>query len=477
MNDDDTATLASEDPDPLDSLFSPGVFFEQPLLPGLQPVDGPPRDHMMSSRERYTVLFLLLLGIILKVLALSLTINEIHTQVTVYFNTAIPVQVADAQLMTFTWTSTMKQFLSNGAYTLATVMIIGSVIVPMLRFGFLLSWFLFPVKRSWRVARRRLLYVLDHVGRFTMADLFSNGFANVIFYIKVRLGQVEVLTGSHICYAFYLGLISNTLGTVVTHYMIVVENRWRRGHVSLSSRSSKGFPMDKQRLLLGTRLSLLNPKSWVFSRASQFIMFSGIVLSLLVMFHQVQFRPTLITFHVQGLIGKLTQAQPIEFDIFTVFETLPAWALNVDKNGFPLSFIAFVYVVVVILVPILMLIVSVALIVIPMKSDEHLWLLSLYPFWFSWAALDVFFIVAFSNVYELSVVATASFGEQFRETCDRLEKKFHLECFRLDTKSHTALFYLGGASLSLFVVRAFVGSVLMEIERQDKSAMIYTTMV
>jgi uncharacterized paraquat-inducible protein A len=176
----------------------------------------------------------------------------------------------------------------------------------------------------------------------------------------------------------------------------------------------------------------------------------------------------LVSFHMEGLVGLVANEGWREFDLLTA-----AW--NMPKNTHQVHgarVLSAIYVAIILVVPICILLVAAFLWLFPLHIRPQRRMLLLFPFWFSWCALDVLLVTSAAAYLEMHLIAEFTFDKKFHMLCTGVKDVLGTSCVNLGHELGMGMYLLGACSVSFLLFTALIarlGNNLLETASSNLS--------
>ena len=342
----------------------------------------------------------------------------------------------------------------SGSYISLTLMVFGCIVMPLVRFTIMTICYILPVNEDYHWHRTQTLFVLDHVGRLMLSDLFFMSYSAIFFYEKVELYKeanqnsrnpledLEVRIGTTFYWPFYAALLSNIIGTTLTHRLMLMS-------FNKTPLSNDGLDRD---VPLFDRFDHRKSTNRFYETRGFLLGVLGVLLLALI--HLVLFRAPLASFKMNGVLGRVTGADVISYDILTIFNE---WYASLYTENFVQDHATYIlaatYFIVIIFLPVAICLASIVFVMLPLNKQLQYDILFGSPFWFSWCALDLFSVVTIAQYVELDDLSQYLFRDRFPTICDDLERLAKMNCVGVDAEYHRGLISMLVCVFCLIFVR------------------------
>ena len=379
------------------------------------------------------------------------------------------ISLMDTTLMANKFSKLVHDLTASGAYATLFLILFGSAIIPLFRIFAIVLCFVIPVGERYVRWRTEMISLLDHVGRFILADHFLGGYVCYFFFMQKRIlrdegnaqaifpHDIELVLGTEVYIAFYSYLSSNILGSLLTHQLL----NMNFPSVSLLDNGSN------EPKVIFERLSPSRPPGFLFSKAAYF---GALILALAGLFDLLILQSHVVTFSLEGIIGLVSNSDPRKFTLWTTcygyhygiheFNQLndnATYALGVASG------------IVLIGLPVVLALGALGLGVIPLTKKTQYKILQSCPFWFSWCALDVYFVVTLALYFEMDVLASYLFHDKYPHVCDALEMLFTEPCTQVETQYGRGMFSLALAIVGLLFLRVRLMALARQMNEMETS--------
>ena len=359
--------------------------------------------------------------------------------------------------------NTIHDMAASGAYATLILMVCGTAVIPLLRLVLVFACFVIELHDHHHKWRAQVLFVMDHVGRFILADHFLAAYSSIFFYMKKSFLEgehvfhslphdIQMTMGSEYDAMFYLYLGSNILGSLVTHQLLVM------------SMGDAAVTDDKNPEERKTIFDRLPPKKEDGFLKSKYTLWFMLLISLVGFIDLTVLNSHIVTFSLEGVAGLISGAEPKRFTIWTALTGFYTSVVPVGdelKDKAPILLGA-AYGITILLLPGLVMIGTFAFLTVPLKKSVQYRMLYAFPFWFSWCAVDVFLAVTLSLYFEMDVLASFLFRNKYPQICEGLELTFRMPCTEVGTEYGRGILSL----LAVVVGLVFVRSRLMHLLEQ-----------
>jgi len=468
-------------------LMSPGGRRIHPsalvtMMPNFEPLSppsmtSPPPSALMTttsslaskSTRRQQIIFIVmaLLAIVFRLLALFTVTTETSMWVTMTVRHK-HIDLAKQSFQKGYFMDMLSDLYHAGAYSSFAMMLIGVMFVPLIRITCVMLCFFLPVRTGAGEERRtKTLFVLDHVGRFILIDIFAIGYGAVFSYHDIGLLQhllppdgkggrlppsivedIRMTVSTQLHPTFYCGIISNVLGTLLTHHMLLM---------SIPKHPLSEKDIDGRTTLFG-RFSIDKRAGLKWYQTSTALIVA-VIAAMGFFIHLAVFRAPIISFKPTGFTGQIDPTNhPVLFDIWTLVHKMPETIYyDQDTKGFAYLgayVLAFVYLLVILSIPVSLMIAAFALLVVPMHKQFQYQLLFSSPFWFSWCSIDVFCFFTVSEYFEMDSMSRYMTEIMYPEFCSAVESRFKIPCSGVETKFYEGMYSLLGLCFALIFIRA-----------------------
>jgi hypothetical protein len=370
----------------------------------------------------------------------------------------------------------MSELYQAGGFASLSITLFGTLLTPFLRIAIVIVCYFYPLHERYHESRTQILFTLDHVGRFILVDIFAIGYAGIFTYKNYSLlpylfhnvlqdqernspqavdplvsspspfpmvvEDINLLLSTELYVTFYAGLVSNVIGTFLTHHLLLKS-------IPRSPLSDKDKRGEKQ--ILFTRLDPTN-------NLREHLLVLTTFIAVLCFGHLLIARAPIIAFQATGFSAQFPVPQEqVTFDIWTIFFKLPH-CIYYDPDRKGLAFygavlLAFVYLTVVITIPLLVCVWALTLIIVPLRKEIQFELLFASPFWFSWCSVDLFFVVTLSEYFELDAITRFMASDMYPLLCKNVEQVFHEPCAGVKSSFREGIYSLGLLCLMIIFIR------------------------
>jgi len=369
------------------------------------------------------------------------------------------VEVFSDFITDFSFPEMVRDFWKAEAYFVATVIVMGSAVVPLAKHLYMFLVWNLPIPVEWHHIRRHGLFLFDQTGRTALVDLFLLGYVICIFYTKVvqNVGGygVEIMLSGQPVRGIFCGIASTFTASFLSHFLLLAHDKQNLGEfdrrVTIAAGPAVASLMQR---LYASPVSLTYKRLCNLS-VTLLIIASGLCLGIL-----AGESYEVVAFHLEGLAGSVANSEWREFNLLTAANNMPKNSNEVTGTWV----LAVLHVALVIVVPATFLWVAIILWFVPIHLRPQRRLLSIFPFWFSWCALDVFLVTSFAAFLEMHLIAEFIFDKNFHTLCSTL-KRVGVTCVELGHEQGPGLYILVLCCGLLFLVYVFIsrlGNSLLE---------------
>jgi len=375
-------------------------------------------------------------------------------------------ELLSTYLIDFSFPEMMRDFFHAGAYFVCIIILFGSAIIPLSKHLFLYWALLAKLSPDWERRRHSGLILFDQLGRTAFVDLFLMGYVTCVFYTRVDqslLGsptlriQLVNLPVRGIFFGSFATICSGALG----QYVIWMHNQQQMGDFAHQVTVATGPPTASllQRLCLHQGKEYSGHR-WTYLSAfcvTVLLVAGCVLLPLLPHAH-------LVSFKLEGLAGLVADQGWIDFDLITAVDDMTRKSEQPSGTGFLIA----LYYTTVLIIPGILLLVALVLWFVPLHLRVQRVVLSLFPFWFSWCALDTLLVTTYAAYLELHMIGEFTFDHRFHTLCSDVRKVFGIPCVALDHHIHYGMLFLAAACVIFFLiffVIARLGGRLLETAR------------
>jgi hypothetical protein len=258
-----------------------------------------------------------------------------------------------------------------------------------------------------------------------------------------------------------LGILSTFLSGVLGQALIWMHNQQQMGDFEHQVTVATGPPTASllQRLLAQGK-GASGGRNWprLATVGITLLLFSGCAI------FPFMATSTLLSFELRGLAGLVAQQGWVDFNLLTVTRDMTPKSEQVLGT----QFLTAVYVSVTLVVPGMLLFMALILWFVPLHLKTQRTCLNLFPFWFSWCALDTLLVTSIAAYLELHMIGEFTFDHKFRTLCLEVREIVGLPCVALGHHAHQGMLVLGAACAIFFLVFfliARLGANLLETAR------------
>jgi uncharacterized paraquat-inducible protein A len=380
--------------------------------------------------------------------------NRTHTQ-----------PLLSTYLVDFSFAEMVRDFWRAGAKLVTLIILFGSCIIPITKHLYLLFAFTARMSPASERARHVFLVLFDQLGRTAFVDLFLMGYVICVFYTRVDqdLLGIPVLRIQLVnlpVRGLFLGLGSTICSGVLGQVLIWMHTNQQNGDFEHQVTVATGPPTAS----LLQRLCAYHSSG---TKASRFLHthLSAMLVTVLLLggCALFPFLPSahLVSFQLSGLAGEVANAPWLDFDLLTVTRDMTAKS----EQDFGTKVLIAVYYTTTLVVPAIMLFVGLVIWFIPLHLKVQRLVLSLFPMWFAWCALDTLLVTTFAAYLELHLIGEFTFDHRFGALCSEVRQVLGVPCVALNHHIHSGMFILLAACLvffSIFVFIAHLGAKVLE---------------
>jgi len=357
-------------------------------------------------------------------------------------------------------------FYHAGAYFVCFLIMMGSAVIPLSKHLFMLWALVVKMSPRWEQRRHVGLVLFDQLNRTAFVDLFLMGYVICVFFTRVDQSlwatpTLRIQLVNLPVRGIFFGIVSTVLSGALGQFLTWKHNQQQMGDFEHQVTVATGPPTASlmHRLLLQTSEDYNSTRRRVGTRVLAclvtLLLVAGVVL--LPMLPEAR----LVSFQLQGLAGKVAQEGWMDFGLMTVVRDMT----RKSESPAGTRFLVFLHVVTTLVVPSLLLGVALVVWFVPLHLRAQRVVLSLFPFCFSWCALDTFLITTVAAYLELYRIGQFTFDSRFHDLCAAVRDMANLECVDLGHRAYSGLYIVGAACIVfflIFVLVARLGAQLLE---------------
>ncbi|CAE7294731.1 KIF15 [Symbiodinium natans] len=336
-----------------------------------------------------------------------------------------------------------RDSLRGGAWLLAVFIVGLSGVWPFVKLGLLLHVWLAPTTSLRPSRRSRMLLFLDEYGKYSLVDSWLAILALCAFDIKWFGEDVSVQVTPVPMLPFFTFVIASVLSLVLGH--IATELNRRSLEDALPSRQSSRRSIES-----GPRNSLWRG----LSRGHAALLLS---LTLLTGIALVGAAPlTSLQYKVSGVIADLL-LNPEEKDLKYSLVSLGTFLTTGFQESGGLHVVQLIFFTFTLAIPLLLVFAVLALLLMPMKRTQHIFLWKLCHVLDAWAAFDVFVLaVAVANFEFWIFTNFLIYHDNLAAACGWVRENLELECLAMECHVLPGFSLLAAAGVGSYAVPKMV---------------------
>mmetsp|Transcript_7406 Transcript_7406/g.9684 ORF Transcript_7406/g.9684 Transcript_7406/m.9684 type:complete len:504 (-) Transcript_7406:811-2322(-) len=381
-----------------------------------------------------------------------------------FLNARSKHELFEDTMIIFSFSELVSDFWDAGAYFMSVLIVFGSCIVPITSCIFLSVYLfhqLYFVRNDIKTAYRRLWFqrlftMLETVSCAALVDLIFQSYVQITLGNEVVLMKNVFLPGHPPFLAVSInanplpGIATGVACTLVLMCCFPIVEFLTPPQKPKSSLDVDGvdshlledeylqeddnFEVDEPVILLKEYASLWR------RRLPIYLLFAAISIMCIVS-TVMTWTSLLIQFELSGLTGLAVGKEQGQKDFKPIDVGEKLKNTTSGDSGIP-NMLGTVYQVVVLLIPALVVLLTVAATIIPLRHSQRSSMLKLVKSLFTFSGFDILLLASIAAYLELPLVATWVFDNQFHRVCTFLDRRIHEDCILLEKSVGSGMTWL-----------------------------------